>query len=98
MKGRNLPVSNIAVTYYGPNEQCATMDIEPKLAPKAGETYTRQRAEFSSEYIEKACSIPGQWIEVTESDERTDDSKLKVTFNVLRFPLQTIFIDGKKVE
>jgi len=98
VQGRTIRVRKIAVAYYGSNEHCETTDIEPELALKAGDTYTRPRAELSIEYIEKACSMPGQWIEVIESDERADDLDLKVTFNVLRFPLQSVFIDGKKVE
>jgi hypothetical protein len=96
LKGKPLSVAEIGVRTFGNYSNCAE-NHKQDLALKVTETYTAASAHKSGEYLEQACSGPGRWVEVNEEDHLTEGGQLRVFFNVLVFPLQTVFVDEKKV-
>jgi outer membrane protein assembly factor BamA len=96
LKGKPITLADVSIQPFGPANCLETARQSLKL--KAGETYLRQDADQSARNVEKACSRPGAWTEVTETDNLTADRRLQVVFNVLTFPQQTVLVDGAAVD
>lgn len=97
LKGKPVTLADVSIQTFGSADGCRQA-ARQSLTLKAGETYLRQDADQSAKNIEKACSQPGMWIEVTETNRLTADRRLQVVFNVLTFPLQTVLLDGVAVD
>jgi hypothetical protein len=97
LKGKPTTLADVSIHTYGSADSCLEAAGQ-SLKLKAGETYLRQNADQSAASMEKACSRPGMWTEVTEADRLTADGRLQVVFNVLTFPLQTVLVDGVAVD
>src|ERR1051326_3843669 len=96
LKGKPITLADVSIQPFGSADCLESARQSLKL--KAGETYLRQDADQSAKNVEKACSQPGAWTEVTETDHLTPDRRLQVVFNVLTFPLQTVLVDGVAVD
>lgn len=97
LKGKPIILADVSIHTYGSADTCLEAAGQ-SLKLKAGETYLRQNADQSAAGMEKACSRPGMWTEVTEADRLTAGGRLQVVFNVLTFPLQTVLVDGVVVD
>jgi hypothetical protein len=97
LKGKPTILADVSIHTYGSADSCIEA-AKQSLKLKAGETYLRQNADQSATSIERGCSRPGMWTEVTEADRLTTDGRLQVVFNVLTFPLQTVMVDGVAVD
>jgi len=96
LKGKPITLADVSIQTFGSADSCLEA-ARQNLKLKAGETYLRQDADQSAKNVEKACSQPGMWTEVTETDRLTAEKRLQVVFNVLTFPLQTVLVDGVAV-
>lgn len=97
LRGRPVTLADVSIQTFGSADSCLEA-ARQRLKLKAGETYLRQDADQSAKNVEKACSQPGMWTEVTETDRLTADRRLEVVFNVLTFPLQAVQVDGVPVD
>jgi hypothetical protein len=62
-----------------------------------GGPYNRGLAKASLEILESFYRVPGQQIKVSEQDELTADRKLIVRFDVISYPDDVLFIDGRQI-
>ena len=97
LRGKQLSVEEVKIRGFGPNSSCAE-NREKDVALKPAQTYTSDSASKSLEYLRSVCTGPRQWVEVTETDQLTANGRLRVYFNVLVFPLQTVIVDGQELE
>jgi hypothetical protein len=94
LRGKHLEVAEVSVNAFGPFGQC-TADLKGRLALKANMTYDSDLSQHSIRDLTQACSGSDRWVEIVERDDLTPDRRLLVSFTVLAFPLQTIFVDGQ---
>src|ERR1700730_2514491 len=97
LRGKPLAIRKIALQGYGSPGACLA-NAKKSLTLKQGETYSRSNANKSVEYLSKVCSQQGYWTDVREQVELSAAKQVEVTFHVLVVPLQTVLIDGSKVE
>lgn len=97
LKGKAITLGDVSIQTFGSADSCLET-ARQSLKLKTGETYLRQDADQSAKNVEKACSQPGMWTEVIETDRLTADRRLQVVFNVLTFPLQAVLVDGVPVD
>jgi hypothetical protein len=100
LKARPLRVAEVDLRGFGdlPSDLGKTNpSILNSMNLKAGEFFSHSAATKSAEYLKKAFSRDGYWVEVAVQEELSGTDKLLVTFSVLVFPLQTIIVDGKEI-
>ena len=97
LKGKPLTVRNITVKGYGASAPCLDT-AKQRINISPGDIYRRSVVDQSTRDLEdKLCPQPGYWTEVRELDDPTSDNQIDVTFTVLVDPLQTIIINGTKI-
>lgn|GEM_PF-6923119 len=97
LKGRPLRVQKISIEPYGSPDACPS-DFKAHISLKVDDVYSRNAASKSSDELTDQCSPPGFWTEVTEKDEVSSDDLIDVTYRVLTVPLQSVYVDGKRVQ
>jgi len=97
LKGKLLTVRKISLQGYGSPGKCLD-NVKENLKLRSGDTYSRSNANQSVEYLSKACAQLGYWTDVKEQAELSADRQVDVTFHVLVVPLQTVFVDNRRVD
>lgn len=101
LKAKPLKVEKITLRGYGyvpPNLQDGAPSPPKNLSLKTGELFSRWAVQQSTEELENAYKKDGYWAEVRVQEELTGVDALRVTFSVLRFPLQTVVVDGHELQ
>jgi hypothetical protein len=97
IKGRQLNVRQVSLRTYGTPSSCSDHATE-NLPLKTGSVFSASAARQSVDDLTKTCSRDRFWVEVREEDQFVDPNQLDVTFHVLTFPIQTILVDGTKMD
>lgn len=96
LRAKPIPVRNVSLKHYGLSHE-GDCDINPEMALRKGEPYSRAQATRIKEYLKIACHRPGAKIDVYEEDMLPEELELSVFFHVVAYPEDELFIDGKKV-
>lgn len=96
LAGKPLQVTKLDVRSFGEHAACAK-GRAALLPLKISNTYTGDLARRSVEILREACSSPGKWVEAIEQDQLSPTGGLEVSFDVLVFPLQSVFVNGEKL-
>jgi outer membrane protein assembly factor BamA len=97
LKGKPLIVSTIKVEGYGASAPCLGT-AKRKINISVGDIYRRSVVDQATRDLEeRLCPQPGYWTEVREQDIPTGDNQIDVVFTILVDPLQTIIINGTRI-
>jgi len=101
LKAKPLKVGQVDLRGFGTVPfRLATIDpgLPSKLDLKTGEAFSRSAVHKSVEYLRKTFSRGGYWNEVTFNEEPLGVDTLRITFDVLVFPLQTVIVDDQEIQ
>jgi hypothetical protein len=101
LKAKPLKVEQIELRGFGDvpaNIENSDPNLLNNLSLRSGDFFSDSAKNKSMEYLKKAFSRTGYWVEVTEREELVGTDALRVTFSVLVFALQTVVVDGREIK
>ncbi len=90
-----LTIGQVRLRFFPPGDKGD--EQVPQLPLKVGATYLRANAETTKHLLQKAFRAPGKKADIFENDSLEPDHTLTVVFDVLRYPEDELFINGRQI-